>query len=196
PHGEFGRDLDVNEPRDSAGPEQVSLTAGFPDHARIHEGAGFDGLERIDLHAGRDVSLLLDDTLVADDGALLDSRAAHDVGVLAADAATQVHLRSDEHVVVHHGPMQERAALHDDIAAKNRVLAQLRAGFDLCVVADVQRPFQDRVGIDLGALADPDTRHHLEALDLDVDLAVQYVGLHLDKAFKRADVLPVRVGNV
>ena len=156
--GEFGRDLDVDEAGDSARPEEVALPARLPDHAGVDERAGFDRLERIDLHPGRDVGLFLDDALVADDGALFDPRGAHDVGVLADDATAQVRLRPDEDVVVHDRAMQERAALHDDVAAEHRVLAQLGAAFDLGVVADVERAFQDRFGVDLGALARPRRR--------------------------------------
>ena len=72
--------------------------------------------------------------------------------------AAQVGLRADEDVVVDDRAVQERAGLHDDVAAEHRELAQLGAGLDLGVVADVQRPTQDRVGVHVGALGDPDAR--------------------------------------
>ena len=195
PHGELGGDLDVEDAGDPAGAEQVRLAAGLPDDAGVDDGAGLDGLERVD-RTPLDDRLLPDDALVADDGALLDPGGAHDVGVLADDAAAQVAVRADVDVVVDDGPVQEGAALDDDVAAEDGVLAQLGAGLDLGVVADVERPAQHGVGVDLGALGDPDAGRDLEAVDLDVDLAVEHVGLRLQVALVGADVLPVALGDV
>lgn len=70
------------------------------------------------------------------------------------------------------------------------------ASFDLRVVADEQRPAQHRVRVDLGAFGDPHSGRDLEALQVDIDLALEYIGLRLDVALVRADVLPVALGDV
>ena len=99
-------------------------------------------------------------------------------------------------VVVHYRSMEKCAALHDDVAAEDGVFAQLRAGLDLGVVTYVQRAFEDRVGIDFGAFAHPHAGHHFEALQVNVDLAVEHVSLHLDQAVESSDVLPIGVSYV
>ena len=104
-------------------------------------------------------------------------------------------LRADEDVVVDHRAVQEGAGPDDDVVAEDGELAQLDAGLDLGVVADVQRALEDGVRVDLRTLADPDARRHLEAGDLDVDLAVEDVGLHPEVGRVRPDVLPVAVGD-
>lgn len=47
-----------------------------------------------------------------------------------------------------------------------------------------------------GALGDPNARGDLEAVDLDVDLALQHVGLRLHIALVGADILPVALGDI
>ena len=101
----------------------------------------------------------------------------------------------DVDVVVHHGAVQERALLDHHVAAQHGELAQLRARLDLGVVADADRPGQQRLRVDLGALGHPDPGRHLEAVDLGVHPAGQHVGLGLEVALVRADVLPVAVGD-
>ena len=102
----------------------------------------------------------------------------------------------DVDVVVHDGPVEKGAALDDDVGADDGVLADLRVRFDLRVVADVERPAQHRVRMDLGAFGDPHARGDLEPVDLDVDLALEHVGLSLHIALVGADVLPVALGDV
>ena len=186
----------LTRPGNPSGPEQVALAARLPDHAGVDECAGLDGLERVDLDAGRDVRLLLDDAFVADDGTLFDPRATHDVGVLADDAATQIHLRTDEQLSCTTARCKNAPLFTTTLLPRTVYSRSSAPAFDLRVVADVERALQDRLGVDLGALAHPDTRHHLEALDVDVDLPVQHICLHLQQAFQGADVLPVGVGHV
>ena len=76
------------------------------------------------------------------------------------------------------------------------MLTQLHVGFDLGVVTDVERSAQHRVGVHLGAFGDPDARGDLEAVDVDVDLALEHVGLRLHIALVRTDVLPVALGDI
>ena len=57
---------------------------------------------------------------------------------------------------MHDGAVQESALLDDDVAADDRVLAQVRARLDLGVVPDAQRAGEHGVGVDLGTLGDPD----------------------------------------
>lgn len=64
---------------------------------------------------------------------------------------------SDVDVVVHHGLVEEGARLHDDVRPHHRVLADLDVRLDLGVVADVQRPAQHGVGVDLRSFGDPHT---------------------------------------
>src|SRR5215469_5216669 len=175
--------------------EQRALAARLPDHAGVHDRAGLDGLERVDLHAGRHVAVRLDHALVPDDRALLDPGLAHHVGVLADHATAERGAAAYVHVVMHDGPVQERAFLDDDVAADDGELPQLRPGLDLGVVADAERPRQHRLRIDLRAVGDPDARRHLEPVNVHADLAGQYVGLSLEIALVRADILPVAVGD-
>src|SRR5262249_969633 len=156
PDAQLGRDLDVDQAGHPARPEQRALTARFPDHAGVDDRARFDGLEGIDLDPGRDVAVRLDHALVADDRAFLDPGLAHHVGVLADDAASQVDAAAEVDVVVHDGPVQERAFLDDHVAADDRELAQLGPGLYLGVIADAEWTAQHRVLVHLGALGDPD----------------------------------------
>lgn len=174
----------------------MGLTAGLPDHRGVDEGAGLDGFEGVDADVPLDDGFLADEAFVADDGAVLDPGGAHDVGVLADDAAAQVAVVADVHVVVDHGLVQEGAALDDDVRADDRVLADLHAGFDLGVVPDVERTAQHGVGVHVGAFGHPDSGRDLEAVDLDVDLALQHIGLGLHIALVGAHVLPVALGDI
>lgn len=70
------------------------------------------------------------------------------------------------------------------------------AGLDLRVVPDVQRAAQNGVGMHLGPLGHPHARGELEPVDLDVDLALEDVGLGLHIALVGADVLPVALGDI
>src|SRR5262249_9803642 len=137
-----------------------------------------------------------DQALVTDDGPVLDPGGPHDVGVLPDDAAAQIAVLPDIHVVVDDGPVQESAALDDDIGTHDGVLADFGAGLHLGVVADVERPPEYGIGMYLGALGDPDAGGDLEAVDVDVDLALQDVGLRLHVALVGADVLPVALGDI
>ncbi len=196
PDGQFRGDLDVQDPRDAAEPEEVLLAARLPDHRGVDDGAGLDGLERIDPDVRPDDRLLADQALVPDHRPVLDPRGPHHIGVLPDHAAAQIALRPDVHVVVHHRLVQERAPLDDHVAAQHRVLADLDAGFDLGVVPDVQRAAEHRLGVHLGTLGDPDTGRDLEPVELDVDLALQDVRLGLAVALVGAHVLPVALGDV
>ena len=195
-HRQLGGDLHVDQAGHAARAEQGPLAPGLPDHAGVHYGAGLDGLERVDLHRGGQVGLGLDHALVPDDRALLDPGEPHDVGVLADHAAPQGDALADVDVVVHHGAVQEGALLDHDVAADHGVLAQVRAGLDLGVVADAQRAGEHRLRVDLGALADPDARRDLEAGDVGLHPAAQHIGLRLHVALEGADVLPVVLGDV
>ncbi len=155
PHRQLGGDLDVDQPGDAALAEEGPLAARLPDHRVVDDGARLDGLERVDLHPGGDVRLGLDHALVADDGALLDPRAPHDVGVLADHAAAQRGALADEHPVVHHRAVDEGALLDHHVGADHAVLAQVRAGLDLRVLADADRPGEHRVRVDLGPFRRP-----------------------------------------
>ena len=183
-------------PGHAARSEQRALAPRLEDDVGVDDRTGLHGLEGVDLDVGRDHGLLTDDALVADDRALLDPRRAHDVGVLADHAGTQVGLRADEDVVVHDRPMQEGAVLHDHVAAEDAELPQLRAGLDLRVVADVQRATQHRLGVHVGALPHPDSGRDLERVEVDVDLAGQHVGLRPEVGLVGADVLPIALGDV
>src|SRR5690606_35629722 len=159
-------------------------------------GPGLYGLERVDLDPARHVRLGLDDALVADDRVLLYAGAAHDVGGLADHAAAQVGAGAQVDVVVHDRAVQEGALAHHRVVAEHRVLAQLGAGLDLGVLADEQRPLEHRVRLDRGGAGHPDAGRHLEAADVEADLAGQGVGLRLEVAAVAADVLPVALGHV
>ncbi len=103
---------------------------------------------------------------------------------------------ADVDVVVDDRPVQEGSALDDDVRPDDRVLADLHTGFDLGVVPDVERSAQYGVRADLGSFGDPHARRDLEAVHLDLDLALEHVGLRLDVALVRAHVLPVALGHV
>lgn len=76
------------------------------------------------------------------------------------------------------------------------MLADLGTGLDLGVVPDVQRPAQHGVGTHLGPFGDPDPGGDLEAVHLDLNLALEHVGLRLEVALVRTDVLPVALGDI
>ena len=196
PYGEFRSDLHVEDAGDAARPEQMGLPSRLPDHRGVDEGARLNGLEGVDPDVALDDRFLADEALVPDDGAVLDPGSPHDVGVLADHAATQITVLPDVDVVVDDGLVQEGAALHDDIGTDDGVLADFRIRFDLRVVPDVKGTPEHGVRVDLGAFRDPYTGRDLEAVDLDVDLALQHVGLRLDVALVRADVLPVALGDI
>lgn len=196
PDGELRGDLDVQDPGDTAGAEEVRLAARLPDHRGVDEGTGLDGLERVDPDVALDDRFFTDEALVADHGAVLDPRGPHDVGVLPDHTATQIAVFADEHVVVHDRTVQEGARFHDDVGADDGVLADLGVGLDLGVVTDVQRSPQHGVGMDVRAFRHPHAGRDLEAVQLHVDLALQHVGLGLHIAFVRADVLPVALRDV
>src|SRR5690606_23805204 len=120
---------------DLAGAEEMRLASGLPDDRGVDEGTGLDGLERVDPHIALDDRFLTDQALVTDDRAVLDPGRPHDVGVLAEHTAAEVAVRPDIDVVMHDGLVQEGTALDDDVGADDGVLADLRAGLDLGVVA-------------------------------------------------------------
>ena len=64
------------------------------------------------------------------------------------------------------------------------------------VVADHRGTDQLDAGVDLRALAHPDAGPQREALDVDLDLAVQDVLVGAEVGLEGADVLPVAVGHV
>lgn len=76
------------------------------------------------------------------------------------------------------------------------MLADFDVRLDLGVVPDVERSSQYGVGVHFGAFRDPDPGRDLEAVELDVDLALQDIGLRLHIALVRADVLPVALGDI
>ena len=92
--------------------------------------------------------------------------------------------------------MDERALLDHDVRADHAVLAQGRARLDLRVLADADRPLELRVLVDLRAFRHPYPRRELEPVNVDLDLAVEHVGLGLEIGLQRADVLPVALGHV
>ena len=188
--------LDVDQARHPARSEQRRGPPALPDHAGVDDRPGLDGLVRVDLDAVGEEGLLLDQALVADDRALLDPGGPHDVGVLADHAATQAHLRPDEHVAVHHGPLHDRPAHDHDVVAEHRQRLDAGARLDLGVRPDHQRALQDRVGVDLGTLADPHAGSDLEAVDLDVHPAAQHVDVGPAVGVQAADVLPVALRDV
>lgn len=174
----------------------MGLAARLPDHRGVDERARLDGLERIDPDIALNDRFLTDQTLVPDDGAVLDPGRPHDVGVPADHTAAQIAVLPDVDVVVDDGLVEEGPGLDDDVGSDDRVLADFHIGFDLGVVPDVERAAQHRVRMDLGALRDPDARRDLEAVDVDVDLALQHVGLRLHIALVRTDVLPVALRDI
>lgn len=68
-------------------------------------------------------------------------------------------------------------------------------GLDLGVVTDVERSTENGVGMNLCAFRHPHTRGDLETVEIDVDLALQDVGLRLHIALVSTDVLPVTLGD-
>ncbi len=176
--------------------EQGADPAGLPDDGRVHDRVGFDGLERVHLHPGADHRLPADEALVADDDALVEAGVLAEVAVAADDRAAQLRAPPDVDVVVEHGPEDRRLGFHDDVGAEHGVLGEVRAGFDPRVVADDDRPVDAGVGVDLGAFTEPDAVAELEAADVDLDPAVEDVGVGPQVRLGGADVLPVAVGDV
>ena len=76
------------------------------------------------------------------------------------------------------------------------VLAHVRAGLDEAVGADDRGTVDARLGVDLGPLAEPDVLAEAEAVDLDVDLAVEDVLVGAQVRLEVPDVLPVALGDV
>lgn len=173
----------------------MRLASVLPDDRRVDEGTGFDRLERVDPHIALHDRFFTDQALVTDDRAVLDPGRTHDVGVLSDDTATKIAVLTHVHVVVYDGPVQKSPGLHDDVRTDDGVLTDFGAGLNLGVVTDVQRPAQNRVRVHLCALGHPHARRQLEAVDLDVDLALQDIGLRLHIALVGADILPVAFGD-
>ncbi len=196
PHGQLGRDLHVQDSRDPSGAEELRLAPGLPDHRGVDECTGLDDLERVDPHIALNDRFFPDQALVADDGAVLDPGRAHDVGVLADDTATEIAVLPDIHVVVHDGPVQKGPALHDDVGADDGVLPDFDTGLDLGVVPDVEGTAKDGIGMHFGTFRHPYARRDLEPVELDVDLALQDVGLRLHIALVGADILPVALRDI
>ena len=157
---------------------------------------GLDGLERVDPNIPLNNRFLADEAFVPDDCAVLDPRGTHDVGVLADDTPAKIALLPDVHVVVHDGLVQKGPALDDDVGPDDGVLPDFGAGLDLRVVADVQRATENGIGVHLRTLGHPHARGELEPVDLDVDLALEDVGLGLHIALVGTDVLPVALGDI
>ena len=99
-------------------------------------------------------------------------------------------------VVVDDGPLEVGVGPDPHVAAEHRVLPEVGARLHPAVVADDRRAVELGRRVDLGALAQPHALAHLEALDADLDLAVEDVLVGLDVGLEGADVLPVALGDV
>ena len=94
-----------------------------------------------------------------------------------------------------HDPLEVGAGPHPDVVAEHGVLAQPGARLDAAVVADDRRAHDGGIGVDLGALPEPDPLGDAEARDVDLDLAVEDVLVGPDVGVEGADVLPVALGH-
>ena len=66
----FGAYVDVGEPGHARPAEQRPRASRLPDDRRVHDRAGLDGLERVDLHVRGDHGACADEALFAEDHTL------------------------------------------------------------------------------------------------------------------------------
>src|SRR5690606_15832941 len=97
--GEVGGDVDVGEAADAVAPEQAPRPARLPDDRVVHDGAGLDRLERVDLHALGQQRVLADEAVVAEHDALFGPGAVAQVAVATHDRPPQADLGAQVGVV-------------------------------------------------------------------------------------------------
>ena len=93
------------------------------------------------------------------------------------------------------GPLEVDVAAHPHVAAEDGVVADAGAGVDPAAGTEHRRALDPGLGVDLGALPQPDPVAQLEAGHLDLDLAVQHVLVGRHVGLEGADVLPVALGD-
>ena len=94
------------------------------------------------------------------------------------------------------GALEEGVGADEDVGAEHGVLTEAGAGLDPAVVADDGGALHPGRRVDLGALAEPHPFAQTEAVQGDLDLAVENVLVGLDVGLERPDVLPVALRDV
>ena len=167
-----GDDVDVGQARHAGASEQAARPARLPDDRGVDDGAGLDGLERVDLHARLDDGLVAHEGLVAEDHALLAAHPLAQIAGAADDAAVEADAGADVAVVVDDGALEVGVVPDADVGAEHAVRADDGAGADAAVVADERRSAARPPS---GSTSAPSPNHtpgaQGEAADLDVDLA-------------------------
>jgi hypothetical protein len=154
-----------------------------------------DRLEREHLDPGVHHGVLADEALVAQHHPLLYPGAPAQLAAATDRAAPQPDAGAEAGVVMDHGALDEGVGTDAYVAAQYRVLPQGGGRFHPAVVPDYRRAPQNRIGVDLGPVAQPDALAQAEARQLDLHTAVQDVLVRPGVRVQGADVLPVAVGH-
>ena len=84
---------------------------------------------------------------------------------------------------------------HDAVVSEDRVIADISASTNPHILTDDDPVAELRVGIDLGALGDPQTLAGMNPGDEDARLSLEDIAMHVHVALAAADVAPVAVSD-
>src|SRR3546814_12883011 len=103
------------------------------------------------------------EALVAQHHPLFGSHTAAEVAGAADRGAPKAHPLTEVGVVVHDHALEVGVGPHPHVGAEHRVGAQPHPGLDAAVLAEDGGALDDRLGVDLSALADVHAVAHLAA---------------------------------
>src|SRR5262249_24614696 len=171
-------------------------TGRAPDDAAGDDRTGFDLLVGPDLDARLDDGVLVDHRVVADHGALEHHRAALDRRRGADQRTAQLGALADVGVAPDDAAINLCAVVDDGVGSDGARAVDHHVILDLGIVAQPDGAEDLRVRRDLHAVLCPDAAAQIGAGQLDVDAALQHVGVGTHVLGEVADVAPVAAGDV
>src|SRR5579872_2138095 len=175
--GEFWCQVYVDEAGNAEAAEQATAALRTPDNAGIDDRSSLDFFIGPNFDAGLDDSTLLDNGVVADDGAFKHHRFALDAGRRTNQGTTQFGTFANIGIVPDDAAVNLRTLINNGVVTNSAGTVNDGPGLDFAIVGKVERSVQLCIAGNFYAIFAPDAVADVLRGNFDIYTALQHVGV-------------------